>query len=212
MPIDTKVTTTKRTTAVAKKRADLKNSATKRAAAKSAATKVAGPKIKSDARSRRTSSSAVVRKRAAMVLRSSDVQARRASSRVVTVVEPAIKEGQPVRLVANGKTVTLPPSFAAALYQTAREQAVGHRVTVSFPDSVDELTPNQVAAELGISRPLLVKLLDDGTIPSRQLPGSRHRKVARVDLDAYQEKKSTRRRLIADAMNQVATAGEYLPR
>jgi excisionase family DNA binding protein len=212
MPIDTKVTTTKRTTAVAKKRADLKNSATKRAAAKSAATKVAGPKIKSDARSRRASSSAVVSKRAAMVLRSSDVRARRASSRVVTVVEPAIKEGQPVRLVANGKTVTLPASFAAALYQTAREQAVGHRVTVSFPDSVDELTPNQVAAELGISRPLLVKLLDDGTIPSRQLPGSRHRKVARVDLDAYQEKKSTRRRLVADAMNQVATSEEYLPR
>jgi excisionase family DNA binding protein len=147
-----------------------------------------------------------------MVLRSSDVRARRASSRVVTVVEPAIKEGQPVRLVANGKTVTLPASFAAALYQTAREQAVGHRVTVSFPDSVDELTPNQVAAELGISRPLLVKLLDDGTIPSRQLPGSRHRKVARVDLDAYQEKKSTRRRLVADAMNQVATSEEYLPR
>ncbi len=212
MPIDTKVTTTKRTTAVANKRVDLKNAATKRAAAESAATKVAGPKIKSDARSRRTSSSAVVRKRAAMVLRSSDVQARRASSRVVTVVEPAIKEGQPVRLVANGKTVTLPASFAEALYQAAREQAVGHRVTVSFPDSVDELTPNQVAAELGISRPLLVKLLDDGTIPSRQLPGSRHRKVARVDLDAYQGKKSTRRRLIADAMNEVATAGEYFPR
>ena len=118
------------------------------------------------------------------------------------------RTGASERLPWNGKTVALPASFAAALYHAAREQAVGHRVTVSFPDSVDELTPNQVAAELGISRPLLVKLLDDGTIPSRQLPGSRHRKVARVDLDAYQKKKSTRRRLIADAMNEVATAGE----
>jgi excisionase family DNA binding protein len=128
------------------------------------------------------------------------------------VVEPAIKEGQTVSLVVNGQSVALPAPFAAALYQAAREQAAGHRVTISFPDAVDELTPNQAAAELGISRPLLVKLLDDGTISSRQLPGSRHRKVTRADLDAYQEKKSTRRQLIADAMNEVAAAGEYLPK
>jgi excisionase family DNA binding protein len=84
-------------------------------------------------------------------------------------------------------------------------------VTVAFPDPVEELTPAQAAAELGVSRPLLLKLLDDGTIASRQLPGGRHRKIARADVDAYQAKKVTRRRLIAEAMNEVVTAGEYLP-
>jgi excisionase family DNA binding protein len=61
-----------------------------------------------------------------------------------------------------------------------------------------------------VSRPLLLKLLEDGTIASRQLPGG-HRKIARADLNAYQAKKVTRRRLLAEAMNEVVTAGEYLP-
>ncbi len=202
-----KITTAKRATkAAATKRADANG------LAKIAATKQARPKINSDAQSRRAAPRAAIPKRAAMVLRSSDQQARRASSRVVKVVEPAITEGRTVNLVVNGEMVALPATFAAALYQAAREQAVGHRVTISFPDAVGELTPNQAAAELGVSRPLLVKLLDDGTIPSRQLPGSRHRKIARADLDAYQAKKSTRRHLIAEAMNEVADGGEYLPK
>lgn len=117
---------------------------------------------------------------------------------------------QTTNIVADGQSAVRPP-YVAALYQTAREQAAGHHVTISFPDAVDELTPNQAAAELGISRPLLVRLLDAGTIPSRQLPGSRHRKIMRADLDAYQAKKSTGRQRIAESMNNVAAAGEYLP-
>src|SRR6202030_1951140 len=123
--------------------------ATKRAhangLAKAAATKQSRPKIKSGAQSGRAAPSAAIPKRAAMVLRSSDRQARRASSRVVKLVEPAITEGRTVNLVVNGETAALPAPFAAALYQAAREQAVGHRVTISFPDAVDELTPNQAA-------------------------------------------------------------------
>jgi excisionase family DNA binding protein len=64
---------------------------------------------------------------------------------------------------------------------------------------------------LGISRPLLVKLLDDGTIPARTLPGSRHRRVAVAELEAYQTRKSRRRGHLAKAMNEVADAGLYLP-
>lgn len=192
--------------AAATRRADANGSTT------SAAAKQAETKINAGGQSRRTVATAAVAKRAAVVLRSSDKQARRASSRVVQVVEPAITEGRTVNLMVGGETVALAADFAAALYQAAREQAVGHRVTISFPDALDELTPNQAAAVLGVSRPLLVKLLDDGTIASRRLPGSRHRKIARADLDAYQAKKSARRRLIADAMNEVFAAGEYLPK
>ncbi len=107
--------------------------------------------------------------------------------------------------------LTGPAPVARASYQAVREQAVGYRFTISFPDAVHELSPTQAAAELGVSHPLLVKLLDDGTIASRQLPGGRHRKIARADVDAYQAKKATRRRLIAEAMNEVVTAGDYLP-
>ena len=87
--------------------------------------------------------------------------------------------------------LTGPAPVARASYQAVREQAVGYRFTISFPDAVHELSPTQAA--------------------SRQLPGGRHRKIARADVDAYQAKKATRRRLIAEAMNEVVTAGDYLP-
>lgn len=147
-----------------------------------------------------------------MLLQPSNSETRRASADLAKVLEWAIKNAQSVCVVVNGESIVLPTPVTGALYQTAREQAAGHRVTISFPDAVEELTPNQAAAELGISRPLLLRLLDDGTIPSRRLPGSRHRKVARADLDAYQAQKTSRRQQIAEAMNEVAAAGEYLPK
>jgi len=57
-----------------------------------------------------------------------------------------------------------------ALYRAVGEQAVSYRVAISFPDAVDELTPTQAAAELGVSLPLVVKLVDDGTIASVPCP------------------------------------------
>src|SRR5579863_5990115 len=106
---------------------------------------------------------------AVVELKRPDVSTRRASSRLEQAVSLAVSEGRPAMLIVDGQEVVLPAAMLAALYQTAREQAAGHRVRVIAPDAVDEVTPNEAAAELGISRPLLVKLLDEGTIPSRRL-------------------------------------------
>lgn len=58
-----------------------------------------------------------------------------------------------VVVVQPSDRLVLCASFAPILYQAARQQAVGHRVTISFPDAVDELT-DRAAAELGVPCPL----------------------------------------------------------
>ncbi|MCA1188365.1 helix-turn-helix domain-containing protein [Saccharopolyspora sp. 6T] len=105
----------------------------------------------------------------------------------------------------------LPPAVLDVLLHTAREQAEGHRVRIIAPDATSELTPNEAAAYLGISRPLLVKLLDAGTIPARNKPGSSHRMISVADLDAYAERKSARQNRLAAAMDDIAEQDLYLP-
>lgn len=143
-----------------------------------------------------------------------DRSTRAASERLEHAVERAIgslPQGGAV-LVVGDEHVEVPLALLHALLHTVHEQAAGRRVRLIAPDAEGELTPNRAAAYLGISRPLLVKLLDDGAIPSRTLPGSRHRRIAVADLEAYQTGKSRRRRRVASAMNEVADAGLYLPK
>lgn len=55
------------------------------------------------------------------------------------------------------------------------------------------LGPAEAADLLGLSRPFVVRLLDDGTIPSQQLPQSRHRKVLLSDVLSFQDRRSRMR-------------------
>ncbi|WP_131770036.1 helix-turn-helix domain-containing protein [Candidatus Protofrankia californiensis] len=150
---------------------------------------------------------------AVLELTSPDAPTRRASSDLASAVEQAIasSDSGSVVLVVGGVEVDAPVAVLRALLHAAHEQAAGHRVRIISPDSTSELTPNQAAAYLGISRPLLVKLLDDGTIPARTLPGSRHRRIAVADLEEYTARKVRRRRTLAAAMNDVAGADLYFP-
>ena len=55
------------------------------------------------------------------------------------------------------------------------------------------LGPAEAADLLGLSRPFVVRLLDDGTIPSQQLPQSRQRKVLLSDVLSFQDRRSRMR-------------------
>jgi excisionase family DNA binding protein len=138
-----------------------------------------------------------------------DRSTQEASSRLERAVSSA--RDLPVVLFVGDEQIEIPQAVLRLLLHAIHEQAAGHRVRLLAPDSEDELTPNQAAAYLGVSRPLLVKLLDDGTIPARTLPGSRHRRIAVAEIEAYQERKSRRRRRIAAAANELADADLYLP-
>jgi excisionase family DNA binding protein len=83
--------------------------------------------------------------------------------------------------------------------------ASGRRV--ALVPSAGELTPNQAARLLGVSRPFLVRLLDDGTIPSRRLDRSRHRRVPLDGLLAYTRRRETRREGINRIVDEALEAG-----
>ncbi len=101
----------------------------------------------------------------------------------------------------DGRTVPLPAALADLLARTAGELASGHAVTVLPADAM--LTPAEAADVLGLSRPFVVRLLDDGTIPSERLPRSRHRRIRLADVlvfAALREQRRDGRRRVADAV------------
>jgi excisionase family DNA binding protein len=91
----------------------------------------------------------------------------------------------------DGTSVPLPRALVEVLRASAGELADGHAVTV-LPSEV-ALTPAEAAELLGLSRPFVVRLLDQGEIPSERLPRSRHRRVLLSDVLAFQARRERRR-------------------
>src|SRR5215472_1861876 len=75
----------------------------------------------------------------------------------------------------------LPDSAFRLLLEILNQMARGNVVTVSAIEA--ELTTQQAAELLGVSRPHLVKLLEDGQLPFRKVGA--HRRVKFSDLAAY---------------------------
>jgi len=78
----------------------------------------------------------------------------------------------------------LPRHFTTLILELLAEVAQGHSVSVSAED--EELTTSEAAELLNVSRPHLVKLLEEGKIPFRKV--GTHRRVRRKDVLRYKQK------------------------
>jgi excisionase family DNA binding protein len=96
----------------------------------------------------------------------------------------------------KGETIAIPMSALRLLSGILTEMAKGHTVTLIPIHS--ELTTQQAADLLNVSRPYLIGLLEEGKIPFRLV--GQHRRVRFEDLMIYKDRDDAARRQIADEL------------
>lgn len=122
---------------------------------------------------------------------------------IKTVLENVITSGEapPPRLVsADGSEVELPPTA----YQLLRLLAyyLERDLAVSVVPIRKELTSQEAADILNVSRPYLVKLLDEGIIPSIKV--GTHRRVRFNDLMEYRRHRDSERHKALTELTQLS--------
>ena len=90
----------------------------------------------------------------------------------------------------QGEVVELPTPVADALKQIVHYLARGQAVTLAPVES--ELTTQQAADLLNVSRPYLIKLLEDGRISFTKT--GTHRRIRLSDVLVYKEQRDSERR------------------
>lgn len=103
-------------------------------------------------------------------------------------------------------TVTLPAALTPFLSELLRHVRQGDELTVVTRGQ--ELTTNEAAVLLGVSRPFLIhNLLEAGIIPFHFV-GS-HRRVSMADLLAYQQEKERQHALMDEIASEAQEMGLY---
>ncbi len=101
----------------------------------------------------------------------------------------------------DGSRALLPSAVYEVLQHVVLAMARGQAVTIA--PHHQQLTTQEAADILGVSRPTLVRMLDEGRIPYTQ-PG-RHRRILLPDVLTYQERHQAAREA---AMDELVTLSE----
>ena len=104
-------------------------------------------------------------------------------------------------LGTDGEQVPLPQEVYEVLMAVVEAMREGKAISV-LPQT-QRLTTQEAADFLGISRPTLVKLLEDGAMPFEQ--PCRHRRILLSDLLAYQARRRAERRGALRRMTEEAS-------
>jgi excisionase family DNA binding protein len=132
-----------------------------------------------------------------------DALLARESSRRLAIHKLGKRSSIRIQLLDNGEeaeTVAIPASALRLFQQLLIEMSHGNAVTL-IPTHA-EMTTQQAADLLNVSRPYLVKLLDDGKIPCRTV--GKYRRVRFDDLMAYKRKDDEARAKILDQLTAEA--------
>lgn len=106
----------------------------------------------------------------------------------------------------DGEQVSLPEEVYRVLRQVAEAMREGNAISVAPTGLL--LTTQEAADFLGVSRPTVVKLLEDGAIPFER--PNRHRRVQLKELLAYQEgRRAERRSALNRFTDEASQSGLY---
>ena len=126
-------------------------------------------------------------------------EARTALRQLAAMAAPG-RAGQLVRVrtddAATETAVTVPRQAFELFLEILGQMANGNAVTI-LPVHA-ELTTQQAADLLNVSRPFFVALLEDGTIPFRRV--GTHRRVRAADVLRYKRADEARRHEVLDAL------------
>lgn len=132
-----------------------------------------------------------------------DALLARESSRLLATHKLGRRSSVRIQLLDDGKdgqTVAVPVSAIRLFLHLLTEMSQGNSVTL-IPTHA-ELTTQQAADLLNVSRPYVVKLLEEGRIPSRTV--GKYRRVRFDDLMNYKRKDDEARKKILDQLTAEA--------
>jgi len=107
-----------------------------------------------------------------------------------------------VRDAGQDQPLELPKGAAALLMDILEAMAAGRGVTL-IPENA-ELTTVQAAEILNVSRPFLIKLLEESAIPHRKV--GKHRRLRMEDVMAYKARIDREREAVLDQLVSDAQA------
>ena len=105
-----------------------------------------------------------------------------------------------VREEGQEKPLELPAGAVAMLMEILEAMAAGRGVTL-MPENA-ELTTVQAADVLNVSRPFLIKLLDENELPHRKV--GKHRRIRVEDVMAYKSRIDREREAVLDQLAREA--------
>ena len=120
-----------------------------------------------------------------ITLNSSPERAHDAEQALKALLPLVKRKGRVVNLrsARGAETIELPREMLDVFLAMLRNVADGNSIAIMPLQA--ELTTQQAATMLNVSRPFLVGMLDAGTIPSRKV--GTHRRVRLADVIAYQQ-------------------------
>jgi excisionase family DNA binding protein len=123
------------------------------------------------------------------------------------LMEFFLNETHPPALVdEHGKRIELPKPVYDLLVKVATALQEGKVITL-VPET-EELTTQAAADLLGVSRPHVVKLIDEGRLPCHKVGA--HRRIRMKDLMAFRKLRDQgRRKALDDLARRVQEAGLY---
>ncbi len=137
----------------------------------------------------------------ALVPTERDVIVAKESQRQIGGMKFGKRESVAVRI--EGKEVSMPSAFMRMMIGALAQVAEGKAVAIMPVE--EEVSPQEAAEILKVSRPYAAKLFDEGAIPSRRV--GTHRRALTADVLAYKQREKEARLAVLD---ELAAEGQRL--